>query len=68
MFNFEAFTLWICTKEDGALEDEKDKCFLHRRNYSQKSYTLHICLLKCIFQWGTIKPLENYTFSVYSLG
>ena len=68
MIKFEGFYILDSYKKFGALEDEKDKCFLHRRNYSQKSYTLHICLLQCIFQRGTIKPLENFTFSVYSLG
>ena len=37
MFNFEAFTLWICTKEDGAQRDEKDNCYVQTCSYCQKS-------------------------------
>ena len=45
MFNFEAFTFWIYTKEDGAQRDEKDKCYVQTCIYCLKSnsrlYTLH---------------------------
>ena len=33
MFNFEAFTCWIYTKEDGAQRDEKDKCYVETYIY-----------------------------------
>ena len=44
MFNFEAFTCWIYTKEDGAQRDEKDKCYVETNIYVPRSkipdYTL----------------------------
>ena len=37
MFNFEAFTCWIYTKEDGAQRGEKDKGYVQTCGYCQKS-------------------------------
>ena len=43
MFNFQTFTCWICTKEDGAQRGEKDKGYVQTCGYCQKSkfQTIH---------------------------
>ena len=77
VFNFVVFTYWMYTKEvmPRAQRDEQMLC---AKMYSlpkikvSRLYTAvsrcGICLLQCIFQRETTKPLENQMFFVYSLG